>query len=113
MRDPELMFQLLKEMAAKDSGQILIVVGFENSKTSMPRRHNARLLSDTGLAEWVDDHVIRITNAGHDFVEAVDKKQGAWEKFIEILETGAPLLNAINSVADIFNKSTAIVTAQV
>ena len=105
MRDPELLISLLREMAQEPDGRIKsITVHLGMSDDEQKRKLHVELLADAGLVEWFEvSKFPRITNAGFDFIEAIDKKKGAWEKFVEKLETGAPLLNAVNAVADLFN----------
>ena len=103
MRDPELLIALLKEMAQKPDGRIRLVVHLGMSESERKRKFHVELLTDAGLVEWFDTRKYpRITNAGFDFIEAIDKKKGAWEKFIETLDTGAPLLNAVSTVVGLF-----------
>ena len=104
MRDPELLVSLLREMAEQPDGRIRAIVHLSMSESERKRKFHIELLTDVGLVEWYDINKFpRITNAGFDFIEAIDKKKGAWEKFIEVLDTGAPLLNAVSAVADLFN----------
>ena len=104
MRDPEQLIVLLKKMAQQSNGRISVRAHLGMSDGEQQRKHHIELLADAGLVEWFDikKHP-RITNAGYDFIEAIDKKKGAREKFIEVLDTGAPLLNAVNAIAELFN----------
>ena len=104
MRDPELLIVLLRNMAEQPNGRISVPVHFGMSEGEQRRKHHMELLNDAGLVEWYDikKHP-RITNLGYDFIEAIDKKKGARERFFEVLDTGAPLLSAINAIADLFN----------
>ena len=73
------------------------------STAELKRKHHIELLDDAGLVEWPDvNKYPRITKAGYDLIRAVDKKQGAREKFLEVLDTGAPLLNAVSAVTQLF-----------
>ena len=91
-------------MANKPDGRItnmLVYIGM--SPAELKRKHHVELLADAGLVEWFDTNTFpRITNAGYDFIEAINKKKGARERFLEVLETGAPLLNAVSAVAALF-----------
>lgn len=104
MRDPELLVALLREMAQETDGRIKTInVHLGMSDNEKKRQLHVELLADAGLVEWFEVRKYpRITNAGFDLIEAIDKKKGAWERFKEILETGAPLMIAVNSVADLF-----------
>lgn len=103
MRSPDLLISLLKEMVEQSDGRLSILVHLNMSKEERQRKHHVELLSDAGLVEWlnVNEHP-RITNMGYDFIEAIDKKEGAKEKFLQALDTGAPLLNAVNAIAELF-----------
>lgn len=104
MRDPELLVSLLRAMAEQPDGRMRVAVHLSMSESERKRKLHLELLTDAGLVEWHDIKTFpRITNAGFDFIEAIDKRKGAWEKFIEVLDTGAPLLNAVSAVADLFN----------
>lgn len=104
MRDPEILITLLRLMAKQPNGRISIRVYLGMSAEDQKRKHHMELLDDAGLADWSDPNKQpRITNAGYDFIEAIDKKKGAKERFIEVLDTGAPLLNAVGAVASLFN----------
>ena len=102
MRDPELLRSLLREMDDQPNGRILIIAMYGMSEQDQRRRLHVELLCDAGLAEHNPPSSYRITNKGFDFIEGIDKKPGAWEKFLEVLDTGAPLLNAVAAVAALF-----------
>ena len=75
MRDPEIMLSLLKEMAGDDSGWIVAAAHFGMSVDEQRHHHHVELLIDAGHAEWKDPKgVARITNAGYDFIDAVEKQ---------------------------------------
>ena len=103
MRDPELLISLLKEMADQSDGRIRMAVTLGMSEEEQRRKLHIELLADAGLVEWYDTRKFpRITNAGFDFIEAINKRKGARERFFEVLDTGAPLLNAVSAVAALF-----------
>ena len=103
MRDPETLITLLKQMAERPNGRISMPVYLAMPEPQQKRKHHMELLHDAGLADWSEPNKHpRITNAGYDFIEAIDKKKGAREKFIEVLSTGAPLLSAVGAVAQLF-----------
>ena len=103
MRDPELLLSILKKMAEQPSGRLSVLVHLGMSEKEQRRKLHIELLADAGLVDWFDvNKHPRITNAGFDFIEAVNKKKGAREKFLEVLDTGAPLLNAVCAVAALF-----------
>ena len=73
MRDVELMIRSLEEMAGKSDGLILAPRALSMSEAQRMRLHNIDLLTDTGLAVWVSDSGVRITNDGYDFLNAVNQ----------------------------------------
>ena len=103
MRDPELLISILKEMAEQSDGRIHMAVTLGMSEEERRRKLHIELLADAGLVEWYEINKFpRITNAGFDFIQAVSKKKGARQRFLEVLDTGAPLLNAVGAVAALF-----------
>ena len=120
MRDPELLLGLLREMANSPNGEIkspLWAISHERISSedrqdnSLPdlvsprpdteqnrRCHHMMLLAEVHLVEW--DHrwsSPRITNAGYDLVEAVDKNQKCMDEFLEKMKAGTPLLQAVKA----------------
>ena len=74
MRDPEVMLSLLREMAGNDDGSIAALhVGMSSDAQRL--YHHADLLVDAGYAQWTSIGVARITNAGYDFIDAVEKQE--------------------------------------
>ena len=103
MRDPELLITLLREMADRPDGRIVMAVTLGMSEEEQRRKLHIELLADAGLVEWYDTKKFpRITSAGFDFIEAINKRKGARERFLEVLDTGAPLLSAVSAVASLF-----------
>lgn len=124
MRDPELLIELLKELAAEPTGQKLTVMTLGMGEEGMRQIHHYELLADAGHAEWRESirrtttgkterttkerNSIRITAAGYDFVEALgsEKKGGeVRKKFLEGMKDGVgyarAATEAVKVVADI------------
>ena len=103
MRDPELMLSLLREMAARDDGRIVAVLTFEPRVDAERRYHHLELLVDADHALWTSMGVVRITNAGYDFIAAVDHGEGVHKKFLALLERGLPYLPAAKGALEILD----------
>lgn len=95
MRDPDLLLSLLREMAATEYGRISVVQGIGMSNKQQRRVHHVELLADAGLVEWLPPKLPRITNDGYDFIEVVDKNKSSMDKFLELIEKGWPLAQAV------------------
>lgn len=99
MRDPDLMLSLLREMADDDSGWIAIPATMGMRAHELRRRHQLELLIDAGHAQWTSPQmsVARITNAGYDFINAVEMQETVRAKFLELFKAGIPYLNAAST----------------
>lgn len=110
MRDPELMLALLDEMSKRDSGRLPVVrPGDGHEGEGHRRHHHAELLVDAKHAEWVSDGhtVVRITNAGYDFLNAATNPKTGEEaktKFVDLFNSGVPYARAAQSVVDLVAK---------
>ena len=106
MRDPEVMLSLLREMAGNDGGWIVAPAQahMEMSHEDGERRcHHVELLVDAGHAQWNNDQelVARITNAGYDFIDAVEKQERVHTKFLELFKAGSPYLMAAKAALEV------------
>ena len=101
MRDGELLLALLREMAASQDGRSNMVKTLGMGEEEQRRCHHMELLADAGLAEWDGRKFPRITNAGYDFIEAVDKNQKCMTGFLDKLRAGIPLLQAVKATLDL------------
>ena len=68
-RDYDLIRDLLAEFEKHPHDYIPIATDLENLELRR-RRYHAELLCDSGLMATVGHEVFRLTNAGHDFLEA-------------------------------------------
>ena len=101
MRDPEVMLSLLREMADDDNGRIVVAAHMGMSEDDQRRRHHAELLIDAGHAQWKDPKgVARITNAGYDFIDAVEKQERVHRKFLALCKAGIPYLTAAKAALE-------------
>ncbi len=104
MRDVELMIKSLEEMANRPGGLILVARTLGMSETQQTRIHNIDLLTDAGLAVWVTDSGVRITNDGYDFLNAVNQDRPRYVGMVkELLAQGKSLLAATSNVISIVN----------
>ena len=105
MRDPEVMLSLLREMAGNDGGWIVAPAQAHmgiSSEDAQRRYHHAELLVDAGHAQWNDQKVVaRITNAGYDFIDAVEKQERVRTKFLERFKAGIPYLMAVKAALEV------------
>lgn len=107
MRDPNLMLALLKEMAeAEDESGSIIVPLFTagSDKETARRRHHAELLTDEGLALWDSDPIVRITNRGYDFLNAIDQGPRYRKRFVELIQGGTKIATAVKTVIELVEK---------
>ena len=107
MRDPELMLSLLREMAGDDYGRISMPATFGMAAAEQRQRHHLELLIDAGHAEWTSHQksIARITNAGYDFVNAVDQGEPYLRKFLERFNAGVRYAKAAKEVVDLLSGS--------
>ena len=106
MRDPEMMIALLKEMSKKGDGAVLFpaTITYSPSHEDAERLHHARLLVDVGHAQWESKSTARITAAGYDFLNAVDKQPSAREGFLSTFNAGATYAQAVAKALEIVAK---------
>lgn len=104
VRDPELMIEILEEIAEKPEGYILEVATLGMSPTQSAKLHHLRLLADAGLVHQMNDHAHRITNDGYDFLGALEQDRPKYtEVFKNLLDQGKSLLNASNQIVTLVN----------
>ena len=104
MRDVELMVKSLEEMANQSRGLILVPRTLGMSKAHQMKLHNIDLLTDVGLAVWVSDSGVRITNDGYDFLNAVNQDRSKYVALVkDFLDQGKTLLGAVSNVVSIVN----------
>lgn len=104
MRDINQMIELLEEMASNPNGQILLMKTLGMSSFQQERIHNADLLEDAGLATWISDSSIRITNTGYDFLNAVKQDRPTYiDKAKKLLEQGKSLFSVVSNIIAMVN----------
>lgn len=72
MRDIDTMIAMLRKASEQPNGMIL-ALEFEGGEGGH-ERHQAQLLADCGLMEWVSNSAVRITNTGYDFLEGLNRR---------------------------------------
>lgn len=97
MRDPDLLLELLLEMAKQPDGRTTIVETLGMGEEERRIIHHMELLADSGHVEWHRPKFPRITNAGYDFIEAVTKNPSIKTVFVEKLKGGLPYLPSVSA----------------
>ena len=108
MRDPELLLSLLHEMADKPSGTIIVSAHLGMSREQQRRVHHVEFLVDAGHAAWTTEQqsISRITNAGYDFISAVEGNPSFKEQFLDWFNRGLQYAEAALRVVALVSKTT-------
>ena len=104
MRNPEQMIAILKEMADSPAGELIVHRHLGMSEEERVRVHQIELLSDAGLVYPRSDAMVRITNTGYDFLNAVENNVQKKQKFLNLLGSGTALLEAVNAIVGVISK---------
>ncbi len=70
-RDNDLLRELLIEFEAQKSWQIFVHPPLGMTELELVREHHVQLLSDVGFLLEMGDSLYRMTNSGHDFLDAI------------------------------------------
>ncbi|MYC25430.1 MAG: hypothetical protein F4X56_05870 [Gammaproteobacteria bacterium] len=102
MRDVNLLILLLKEMSATDLGVIFVPFFGGASSEEQKRKHHAELLVDAGHAVWndLDENMLRITNQGYDFLDAIEKSPEAKKQFFDLIKKGLMYADAAQRIIE-------------
>ena len=105
MRDINLLISLLREMSATDLGTIHVPLYCGASSEDQQRKHHAELLVDAGHADWndLDETMLRITNQGYDFLDAIDKSPKTKTYFFELIKEGLMYAEAAQKSVEFMN----------
>ena len=109
MRNPGKMLALLEEMRTTPSGQRIVAPGrFGLSEEEQEEQHHASLLVDAGLADWTGpgQTILRITNEGHELMEALERGPEWREKLYGLLRGGKILAEAVETVVRLASTGT-------
>ena len=103
MRDPEIILDLLREMANAVDGRLNFVMTAGMDDEGLTVMHHLELLRDAGHVEWEQRRLPRITNDGYDFIEAVDKNETIKQRFLKLFNEGRPYLSAVKAALELFS----------
>ncbi len=78
-RDDEYIRDLLLEIEAQEIPYVLVVKIVNSSKDEVKRNYHIELLCDAGLMTFQQGHTYRLTNQGHNYIEAI-KNDTIWKK---------------------------------
>lgn len=108
MNDPNLLLEILREMAADNEGRLVCLLTTGSNDADRRVRHHVELLVDDGYSAWTSERreIARITSAGYDFLRAVDANEDAKRRFFDGMAKGLPFAHAamktIEYVKEIF-----------
>ena len=111
MRDPELILELLRDMANVPNGTVTMPLYYGASEQERKIRHHVDLLTDAGHAEWIGEHrdVVRITNEGYDILNAIEQNEELKNRFIDRFKRGMPYipntLDIVKKAAEFFGST--------
>ncbi|MCY3540425.1 MAG: hypothetical protein OXH31_00740 [Gammaproteobacteria bacterium] len=95
MRDVNLLVSLLKEVSENESGELILPEYDNQSAEDQKRKHHAELLADSAHATWKHPYdILRITNRGYDFLNALEKSSEAKTLFFDLIDKGMPYSDA-------------------
>ncbi len=98
-RDNDYIRQLLFEMEASEGYGFDASKGFSN-RVAIKRVYHMELLCDAGLAKDLNHGFHRLTNAGHDFLDAM-RDEGVWQRTKDTIATagGNATLDILKQIA--------------
>ena len=101
------MMSLLRDMASDSYGRMTMPASFGMSAEEQKRRHHLELLIDAGRAEWTgaQESIARITNAGYDFINAVDQGEEFISRFLNLVSKGIKVGQAMDTIVELVSKS--------
>ncbi|GGB91045.1 hypothetical protein GCM10011363_04530 [Marivita lacus] len=78
-RDDDLIRKLLIETEAAEEWRVTVFEGLNNPPEEEQRNYHIKLLCDAGLMTWETGIMYRMTNQGHDYLDAV-RSDNIWQK---------------------------------
>ncbi|UWQ42049.1 DUF2513 domain-containing protein [Leisingera aquaemixtae] len=78
-RNDDLLREMLFEFEADQSGVLHFRKFLSMPQEQIERNHHVSLLSDAGLVTKVSETGFRLTNMGHDYIEAI-RSDTVWQK---------------------------------
>ena len=102
-REPDYIIKLLNEFEESEEDIVLVLEALRITREGMKKMHHLRLMCDAGLLEEAGEGRggFRITNSGHDFLEA-SRNPKVWEEVKRLIKDGMPLVAAISRIASLF-----------
>ena len=101
MRDPEMMVSILREMADSPAGEMILRQYLGMPEEQRVHNHHVDLLLDAGLAAAKSPSMVRITDPGYDFLNALDNNPRAFPAFMKMIQGGKTLLEAVKAIFDL------------
>jgi predicted transcriptional regulator len=104
-RDQELLRQLLFEYEAQDDWLIIATSTLSMTSEARIRMGHLKILCDAGFVTPVGRDTYRLTNAGHDYLDAV-RDEGIWKRTSDaVAQTGGSVtLEVLKALAVGFTK---------
>lgn len=107
-RDNEYIRDLLFEIETQEIPYVLITKELAPSNENLKRNYHIELLCDAGLMTFSGGHRYRLTNQGHDYIEAI-KNDTVWKKTKDgITEIGGATLGMVKDIAIAYLKQEAV-----
>ena len=78
----------------------MIVQHMGMSDDELDRMHNIEILSDAGHAHWISDSMVRITNEGYDFLQAIQQGEQYRATFLERINMGIEYVRVAAEVVE-------------
>lgn len=98
-RDDDYIRQLLLELEESNSLYLVAPLAMRASAEELKRHQHAELLCDAGFFEAVNKGIYRMTNQGHDYLEAV-RSNVVWEKTKKgVASVGGATLGIVKDLA--------------
>ena len=98
-RDDEYIRQLLLEAEASSDLYEMALISSSSSPDDVKRHQHFELMVDAGLCQSVNNGVYRMTNQGHDYLNAI-RDDGVWEKTKEgASQVGGVTLGIMKDIA--------------
>jgi len=106
-RKDDLLRDMLFEFEADDGGVLSFQTSLSMSQEETERNHHVLLLADAGLVTQVSDSSFRLTNMGHDYLEAI-RSDSVWLKTKQgAAEVGGMTLGMMKDLAIAYVKQEA------
>lgn len=98
MREAELLIKVLRETSQYESGVIMMVKPYDENVI-----HHVSLLIDAKLGVERPNVSMEMTNAGYDFLSALEANPHMEKMWVDLLNNGATLAGACRKVTEDVN----------